>query len=84
MFDRKQKFEISSLIFFKTILHPICAFFIAYYVFGLSGFLLTAVTLMAAMPTAKNLFVFAERYKVGVERANIIVFSHNVDIYCHH
>lgn len=73
VFDRKQKFEISTLIFFKTILHPVAAFFIGYYVFSLSGFFLTSVTLMAAMPTAKNLFVFAERYKVGLERANIIV-----------
>lgn len=71
--NKQQKLEISSLIFLKTLLHPIAACLIGYYVFNLSGFLLTAVTLMAAMPTAKNLFIFSERYQVGLERANSII-----------
>jgi malonate transporter and related proteins len=72
-FAKKQKLEILVLIILKTIMHPIAAFMIGYYLLGLSGFLLTALTLMAAMPTAKNLFVFAERYQIGLERANIII-----------
>ncbi len=71
--NRKQKYEISILVILKTLIHPLVAFLIGYYLFDLSGFLLTALTLMAAMPTAKNLFVFARRYQVGSERANIIV-----------
>ena len=71
--NKKQKFEISLLVMLKTLIHPFAAFLVGYYLFGLSGFLLTALILMSAMPTAKNLFIFAKRYQVGSERANIIV-----------
>ena len=74
-FDKRQTFEIVMLIFLKTLLHPLAAFLIAYYVFGLSGFMLTAVTLMAAMPTAKNVFIFSERYRVAYKRANVVVLA---------
>ncbi len=72
--NKKQKLEISMLIVLKSFVHPLIAFLVGYYIFGLTGFMLTALILMAAMPVAKNLFVFAKRYQVGVERANIIVF----------
>lgn len=71
--NKKQKVEIAFLVFLKTLVHPILALTVGYYIFDLHGFLLTALTLMAAMPTGKNLFIFAKRFNVGTERSNIIV-----------
>ena len=71
--NKSQQFEISLIILLKCFLHPLVAFFIGYYLLDLSGFLLKALILMAAMPSAKNMFVFAKRYEVGVGRANLIV-----------
>lgn len=72
-FDRKQKFEIISLLALKNLLHPALAFAIGHYCFKLNSFLLTALTLMATMPTGKSLFVFARRFRIGADRSSIIV-----------
>ena len=50
----------------KLILHPLLAWILAYYVFGLSGELLAASVIMAGLPTAQNIFVTASRYEHGV------------------
>jgi malonate transporter and related proteins len=63
------------IILLKSIIHPVVAFLLGRYVFELSGFTLTALTLMASMPTAKNVFVFAKRYQAGADRANVIVLT---------
>ncbi len=72
-FTVKEKSELVTLILFKSFLHPLIAFFIGQFIFQLPPFDLICLVLMAAMPTAKNLFIFAKRYRVSMDRANIIV-----------
>lgn len=74
-FDAKEKGETLVLIGFKSLLHPCLAFMIGHFVFHLSPYWLMCLTLMAAMPAAKNLFVFSQRYGLAVYRANVIVLS---------
>ncbi|ALU40920.1 hypothetical protein AS188_15535 [Kocuria flava] len=46
----------------KLLLHPVLAFLLARFVLGLDGHLLYAVVVMAALPTAQNIYVAAVRY----------------------
>ncbi|MGQ1796327.1 AEC family transporter [Kocuria oceani] len=46
----------------KLLLHPVLAFLFARYALGLEGHLLYAVVVMAALPTAQNIYVAAVRY----------------------
>ncbi|RZU62447.1 AEC family transporter [Zhihengliuella halotolerans] len=50
----------------KLFLHPILAWLIGALVFRLEGAALFAVVVMAALPTAQNVFVTASRYERGV------------------
>lgn len=47
---------------FKLVLHPLLAFLFARFVLGLDGSVLYAVVVMAALPTAQNIYVAAVRY----------------------
>lgn len=78
LFDTKEKTETLLLIGFKSVLHPYLAFMVGYFVLHLSAYWLLCLTLMAAMPAAKNLFVFSQRYGLAVTRANVIVLSTTV------
>lgn len=51
---------------FKLVLQPVLAFLLARFVLGLEGHLLFAVVVTAALPTAQNVFVAANRYEEGV------------------
>jgi malonate transporter len=46
----------------KLLLHPLLAFLFARFALGLEGHLLYAVVVMAALPTAQNIYVAAVRY----------------------
>lgn len=45
---------------------PVVAWLLAYFVWGLEGHALFAVVVLAALPTAQNIFTFAQRYGRGV------------------
>ena len=47
-------------------MQPIAAYLIGAYLAGLAGHDLLAVTVIAALPTAQNVFNFAMRYDRGV------------------
>jgi predicted permease len=51
---------------FKLILHPFVAFLLGHFALGMSGAALFAVVVAAALPTAQNVYVSAQRYQVGV------------------
>ncbi|WP_026531366.1 AEC family transporter [Haematomicrobium sanguinis] len=53
----------------KLVLQPLVAFAVAYFALGLTGPLLFAVVVTAALPTAQNVFVVAMRYNVGTVAA---------------
>jgi malonate transporter and related proteins len=58
----------------KLILMPVVAWALARFVFGLDGTELYAVTVLAALPTAQNVFVFAQRYETAEVVARDTVF----------
>lgn len=51
---------------FKLVLQPALAYLLARFALGMEGHLLFAVVVTAALPTAQNVFVAANRYEEGV------------------
>jgi hypothetical protein len=58
----------------KLIAMPVAAWALGSFVFGLDGIALYAVTVLAALPTAQNVFVFAQRYETAEVVARDTVF----------
>ncbi|HTL42048.1 MAG TPA: AEC family transporter [Pseudolysinimonas sp.] len=50
----------------KLAVMPVAAWALGFYVFGLTGHTLFVVTVLAALPTAQNVFNYAQRYGRGV------------------
>jgi malonate transporter len=66
--------EIASITTLKLIVQPVAAYLIARFAFGLEGTALFAVTLLAALPTAQNIFIHATRYNRAVVVARDSIF----------
>ncbi len=66
--------QVGILVVLKLVLQPIVAYLIGAYLVGLSGHDLLAVTVIAALPTAQNVFTFAMRYQRGVLLARDVIF----------
>ena len=66
--------ELWTLQAIKVVLHPLVAWLLARHVFGLPPDDVFAVTVIAALPTAQNVFVIASRYGVRVPLARDTVF----------
>ena len=66
--------QVGLLVVLKLVLQPIVAYLIGAYLVGLSGHDLLAVTVIAALPTAQNVFTFAMRYQRGVLLARDVIF----------
>lgn len=62
----------------KVVLHPVVAYVVGRWVLGLDGTLLLAVTLLGALPTAQNVFVYAVRYEQAVRLARTVVLASTV------
>ena len=67
--------QIATLVSLKLIVQPIAAYLIGAYLAGLAGHDLLAVTVIAALPTAQNVFNFAMRYDRGVILARDTIFA---------
>ena len=61
------------LVAVKCLLHPALTWLIGRYLFGLGEPWLSSLTIIAAMPTALNTFIFAQRYGVFVDESGRIV-----------
>lgn len=59
---------------FKLLLMPVIAWALGRFAFGMSGHDLLAVTVMAALPSAQNVFNYSQRYDVGEALARDTVF----------
>jgi predicted permease len=57
----------------KLVVMPLIAWTVARFGFGITGEHLFAVTVLAGLPTAQNIFVYAQRYDRGVTIARDIV-----------
>jgi len=66
--------QVATLVSLKLVVQPIAAYLIGAYVAGLVGPDLLAVTVIAALPTAQNVFTFAMRYNRGVILARDTIF----------
>jgi predicted permease len=66
--------QIAALVSIKLLVQPITACLVGAYVVGLAGHDLLAVTVIAALPTAQNVFTFAMRYDRGVILARDTIF----------
>jgi malonate transporter and related proteins len=66
--------QIATLASLKLVVQPVVAYLIGAYALGLTGLDLLAVTVIAALPTAQNVFTFAVRYDRGVLLARDTIF----------
>ena len=66
--------QVATLVSLKLIVQPIAAYLIGAYAVGLAGHDLLAVTVIAALPTAQNVFTFAMRYDRAVILARDSIF----------
>lgn len=66
--------QVGALVVLKLVLQPVTAYLVGAYLVGLVGHDLLAVTVIAALPTAQNVFLFATRYQRGVVLARDAIF----------
>jgi predicted permease len=66
--------EIGYITFLKLVVQPVVAFVVGRYVLDLEATALLAVTVIAALPTAQNIFVHATRYDRAVVVARDSIF----------
>lgn len=66
--------EIALIVSLKMLVQPAVAYLLGRFVLGLDDGALFAVTVVAALPTAQNVFVFASRYDRGVMLARDTIF----------
>ncbi|MCX5128300.1 AEC family transporter [Streptomyces sp. NBC_00347] len=67
--------EELALLGFKCVAFPLLAWAVCGALFGVRGEWLTYLVLIAAMPTPQNLFIFAQRYDVGVNLSAAVVIK---------
>lgn len=66
--------ETVAVSVLKVLVQPLLAFALARFVFGLDADVTLAVTVMAALPTAQNVFIFAMRGEESVQLARDVIF----------
>ena len=65
--------QVASIVALKLLVQPSCAY-LAARLLGLEGLDLLAVTVIAALPTAQNVFTLAVRYNAGIVLARDSIF----------
>ncbi|MBS1673899.1 MAG: AEC family transporter [Actinobacteria bacterium] len=72
MAGRRRDVLLASAL--KLLVMPAVAWLVAQYVFGLSAHAVLIVVVLAALPTAQNVFNYAQRYDIGEPVARDTVF----------
>ena len=67
--------EIILGITIKNLVHPIISFVVGRYFFALTDLSLFAIVLISSMPSPKNTFIFAQAYRVSVQKFNLILLG---------
>lgn len=70
--------EEAALIAFKCLAFPLLAWAVCGGLFGIGSPWLAYLVLIAAMPTPQNLFIFAQRYDIGVGLSAAVVIKSSV------
>lgn len=68
-----EKWQVLTATAIKMVVHPVLAWALAVVVFGLEGHALLAVVVMAALPTAQNIFAYASEYGTGERLAQEVI-----------
>ncbi|NHU44917.1 AEC family transporter [Rhodococcus sp. A14] len=66
--------DIALASVLKIVVQPVLAYLMARYLLGLDGHELFAIVVVATLPTAQNVFVYASRYGVGTVLARDTAF----------
>lgn len=66
--------QVATIVALKLVVQPACAYLIATALLGLHGPEVLAVTVIAALPTAQNVFTHAVRYDTAVILARDTIF----------
>jgi malonate transporter len=66
--------QIAAIAALKLVVQPLTAYLLARYALGLESLDLLAVTVVAALPSAQNVFLFAVRYREGEVLARDAIF----------
>ncbi len=66
--------QIAAVVALKLVLQPVLGYLVATLGLGLTGLDVLAVTVVAALPTAQNVFTHAVRYDTGVILARDSIF----------
>jgi predicted permease len=69
------KGEVALLVGLKLLAHPLAVWALVTHVFALQPLWAKVAVIEAALPTAANVFVLAQRYDVYADRASAIVFT---------
>ncbi|MFE7753136.1 AEC family transporter [Streptomyces sp. NPDC057428] len=75
---RETTLEEISITGFKCVALPLITYAVCRFGFGVEGEWLNYLVLIAAMPAPQNLFIFAQRYDVGVDMAASLVIKSSV------
>ncbi len=70
--------QVATIVALKLVVQPLVAFFVARYALGLPDQAVFAVTVIAALPTAQNVFTIAVRYHSGVILARDTIFCSTI------
>ncbi|MEF2524708.1 AEC family transporter [Streptomyces sp. CS62] len=70
--------EEMAVIAFKCAAMPLITYAVCRHLFGVEGEWLGYLVLIAAMPAPQNLFIFAQRYDVGVDLSAALVIKSSV------
>ena len=73
--DKDLRGEIYLATAFKVIFMPVLAWLVARFVFGLAGIELLGVVIMAALPTAQNVLLFSQQFKLPVAVPREVVLT---------
>ncbi|MFX4270925.1 AEC family transporter [Propionibacteriaceae bacterium Y1685] len=69
---------LATIATLKLIIQPVVAWFVGAQLLGLTGPALLGVMIIAALPTAQNVFTFALRYRTGQTLARDAIFVNTV------
>lgn len=67
--------ELATITALKVAVMPLVAYTVGRFALGMQGAPLLAVTVLAALPTAQNIFVHATRYERGVTLSRDAIFA---------
>ncbi|HET8601209.1 MAG TPA: AEC family transporter [Segeticoccus sp.] len=66
--------QVTGVALLKLVVQPVAAYAAGRWLFGLSPHELLTVTVMAALPTAQNIFIYASRYQRSIVLARDAIF----------